>query len=148
MIAVLRVIPHLVLFYIVPLLGVPARILHWQILVLMVFCVLMFLTQPSIDLREAARKPGPDRFSVFVILGAGAASQVVPVVEWGYFRNATLTSRDWIWVGLGGALMLAALGFRIGSIRTLGKAFTSTVETSEEQQIITSDPYALVRHPS
>lgn len=148
MIAVIRTIPYLVFFYVIPLLGVPERILHWQILVLMAACGVIFLTQPPIDLRAAAKKPGPDRYSVFAILAGGAVSQIVPVVEWGYFRDAELTSGDWIWVGLGGAMLVIALGFRIWSIRMLGTAFTSVVETSENQRIVTSGPYSLVRHPS
>lgn len=38
--------------------------------------------------------------------------------------------------------------FRVWAIRTLGKYFTKTLTTVEDQPVIDTGPYALVRHPS
>ncbi|GAA1364463.1 methyltransferase family protein [Catellatospora chokoriensis] len=50
-----------------------------------------------------------------------------------------------------GAIGLGLLGFgiflRIWSIRTLGRYFTFTVQTSGDQPVITTGPYRFVRHP-
>lgn len=50
------------------------------------------------------------------------------------------------WLGL--ALMWCGLTLRVWSFRTLGRYFTFTVQTSEDQPIITSGPYRVIRHPS
>ena len=50
------------------------------------------------------------------------------------------------WIGF--AVMLVGLGLRIWAIVVLGKSFRTTVETHESQGVVTSGPYALIRHPS
>jgi protein-S-isoprenylcysteine O-methyltransferase Ste14 len=49
-----------------------------------------------------------------------------------------------------GGLVLMALGvtLRVWCFRTLGHYFTFTVQTSEDQPVISSGPYRLLRHPS
>jgi protein-S-isoprenylcysteine O-methyltransferase Ste14 len=49
---------------------------------------------------------------------------------------------------LGILLMLAGLLLRIWAVITLGKSFRTTIETSQEQKVIRSGPYRLIRHPS
>lgn len=50
-----------------------------------------------------------------------------------------------------GAIGLGMLGsgivLRIWSIRTLGRYFTFTVQTSGDQPVITAGPYRVIRHP-
>ena len=50
------------------------------------------------------------------------------------------------WIGF--AIMLLGLSFRIWSILVLGKSFRTTVETHENQAVVSSGPYRILRHPS
>jgi protein-S-isoprenylcysteine O-methyltransferase Ste14 len=45
------------------------------------------------------------------------------------------------------ALEVAGLTIRGWSMRTLGRSYTRTLRTEEQQQAIDTGPYALVRHP-
>jgi protein-S-isoprenylcysteine O-methyltransferase Ste14 len=49
-----------------------------------------------------------------------------------------------------GGLIIMTLGvlLRVWCFRTLGRYFTFTVQTSEDQPVITTGPYRLLRHPS
>jgi protein-S-isoprenylcysteine O-methyltransferase Ste14 len=50
------------------------------------------------------------------------------------------------WIGLG--LLWCGVALRLWSFRTLGRYFTFTVQTSDDQPVITSGPYRWIRHPS
>jgi protein-S-isoprenylcysteine O-methyltransferase Ste14 len=50
------------------------------------------------------------------------------------------------WTGIG--VMLLGLALRAWAVATLGAAFRTTIETDENQRVVTKGPYRLVRHPS
>ncbi len=50
------------------------------------------------------------------------------------------------WIGL--AFLWCGVALRVWSFRTLGRYFTFTVQTSDDQPVITDGPYRFVRHPS
>jgi protein-S-isoprenylcysteine O-methyltransferase Ste14 len=50
------------------------------------------------------------------------------------------------WCGL--VLLWAAVALRQWSIRTLGRYFTLTVQTSADQPVVATGPYRFVRHPA
>lgn len=136
------------IYYILPLLWNPLRIIHLQILILMIGCAVLYLTQPEISLKEGKEKAATDKNSYYALLIFGSLSQIITVVEWGYFRNPLLTPDKWPFVALGFLLLVGGLLFRVWSIQVLGHAFTAAVEEVEEQELITSGPYRFVRHPS
>jgi protein-S-isoprenylcysteine O-methyltransferase Ste14 len=49
---------------------------------------------------------------------------------------------------LGMVVLLAGIGLRAWSFRTLGQYFTFTVKVSPDQTVVSSGPYRLLRHPS
>lgn len=49
------------------------------------------------------------------------------------------------WIGL--VIVVCGVGLRLWSIRTLGRYFTFTVQTSHDQPVITAGPYRAIRHP-
>jgi protein-S-isoprenylcysteine O-methyltransferase Ste14 len=49
------------------------------------------------------------------------------------------------WLGL--ALLWCGVTLRLWSFMTLGRYFTFTVQTSDDQPVITTGPYRVVRHP-
>ena len=148
MVALFQAVLFTVLFYVVPLLGVPARILDPRVAFLALGSVVMFTSQPAVTFREAAARSGNDRFSYFAIMGAGLVSQLVPVIHWGYLGAYRPLREDLAWVVPGAALVVGGLAFRVWAIRVLGRNFTATVETREDQPVVRTGPYAVVRHPS
>lgn len=138
----------LFILYVVPLLGNPLRIIHLQILVLMLACAVLFWTQPELNISEGQEHQQEDQHSYYAILIVGPLSQIISVILWGYWHDGTLPPSNWKWVALGFLMMTGGLIFRIWSIRTLGEHFTAAVQTSDQQELITTGPYAIIRHPS
>ncbi len=155
--------------YLLPLIGRPHLILDWQILALMVAATALVLSQPPLGLAEARKRRGTDRFSLLWITIMALPAMTAPVVEWAYFRPIADTvvanaanrpdevlpffeavevpmSVGWMLLGLG--IIATGLVLRIWAIRTLGNAFTSTVQIVPEHRLVTSGPYNFVRHPS
>jgi protein-S-isoprenylcysteine O-methyltransferase Ste14 len=50
------------------------------------------------------------------------------------------------WLGL--SLLWCGAALRLWSFRTLGRYFTFTVQTSDDQPVISNGPYRVLRHPS
>lgn len=49
------------------------------------------------------------------------------------------------WIGL--VILWFGVGVRVWSFRTLGPLFTFTVQTSQDQPVISAGPYRVIRHP-
>ena len=68
------------------------------------------------------------------------------------FRLTDLGGRlpgpGWLPVAIGLALMVAGMAFRAWSVVTLGRFFTVTVDVSDDQRVVDTGPYSLLRHPS
>jgi protein-S-isoprenylcysteine O-methyltransferase Ste14 len=65
---------------------------------------------------------------------------VLTVVKIGFFENAIVG-----WAGL--SFMASGLIVRFLSMRELGKFYSRTLRTTENQKLITTGPYRLIRHP-
>ena len=50
------------------------------------------------------------------------------------------------WIGL--VLFWSGISLRLWSFHTLGRYFTFTVQTSNDQPVIVDGPYRVIRHPS
>jgi protein-S-isoprenylcysteine O-methyltransferase Ste14 len=138
----------IVILYILPLSAEPALLLHPKLWVMMVFLIVLVGTQPSLSLKEAKETKSTDHKSVYYILVGAALSQLSAIVEWAYFRQPIPSVGGTTLSIVGVVLMVGGMGFRIWSIRTLGRFFTATVQVQRNQRIVTSGPYAAVRHPS
>lgn len=68
------------------------------------------------------------------------AAPIFNIYQIGYFAEQYIN-----WLGL--ILMLAGLIIRYWAAKTLGKYYTRTLQTIEEQTIIDRPPYNIVRHP-
>jgi len=144
----LKTLMILILSYFLPLIFVPELMLNYKIIITAIACATMLLTQPDFKTKEANKSKQTDKNSMLFILLAGLFSQVIPVIEWGYF-GAGANGYNNIPISIIGLVMLVGgLAFRIWSIRYLGKYFTATVQIVDKHQIVQSGPYAIVRHPS
>ncbi len=62
------------------------------------------------------------------------------------FLSATIATQTTVeWIGL--AFLWFGLGLRLWSFQTLGRYFTFTVQTSEDQPVVSAGPYRVIRHP-
>ncbi len=84
-----------------------------------------------------------DRGSTRLILGAYVVVVAVNVAA--SSRSAGAVGVGWQWVGV--ALLGAGLLVRAWAMCTLGRSYTRTLRTMEEQQLVDRGPYRLVRHP-
>jgi protein-S-isoprenylcysteine O-methyltransferase Ste14 len=121
-------------------------ILDPRLAFVMAACLVVSLTQPEFRVEDVEKHANSDKMSVVAILAAGGASQIVPVVEWAYFRD-TGSADPW-WTVLGVAMLTSGVMFRVWSIRTLGRFFTSTVTIRYGHKGVSGGPYRYVRHPS
>lgn len=135
----------LILAYALPLCLRPELLLHYKILFLMSAAVVVFLTQPGFEAKEAERDRSADNNSVFLILVLSVLAIAIPVAEWGYLHP---NRHHNLWLGIGGSIVILGTGLRIWAIQTLGRFFTATVQIQEEHQLIQHGPFRYVRHPS
>lgn len=134
------------LYQVLPLLGAADLLLHWKMLIVMATAAALWLSQPAIRADDAEANRPTDRHTLWLILAMAGVATIIPELEWAYFKADKAGAA--IWNGIGMALVGAGTVFRIWAIRTLGRYFTSTVQTTGEQMLVTTGPYTLVRHPS
>jgi len=71
--------------------------------------------------------------SIIIAISFGT-NEITPLPDWFFY--------------LGIALMLAGIALRQWSIRVLGRFFSTKVQVTSDQRIVTSGPYSVIRHPS
>ena len=134
------------LMSVIPLLGKPALIIDWKILLMIAGSIAMWLTQPPVSVEETNEKQSSDRFSVILILAMSALGVIAPIVDWAYFHDQH-DAFNWITFA-GICTLLFGIYFRAWAVNTLGKFFTATVQIKDDHQLIQGGPYQIVRHPS
>ena len=129
----------------VPVIGHPDLLLHPKLITLSFIGYVLLLSQHDLKKSDAEAQAETDRGSVLAILIAAVLSQVIPVVEWGYFNHDQWGNPIVSFVGL----MMASTGLalRIWSIRTMGACFSVTVQIMPGHRVIKHGPFAIVRHP-
>ena len=79
---------------------------------------------------------------VTMIIGVIAAVVAAKAVPGAAIHNRSAAA----WAGL--ILVWCGVALRLWSFHTLGRYFTFTVQTSDDQPVITQGPYRWIRHPS
>ena len=138
-------IASIIVMYVLPLAARSELLAHPRIIILIISSAALLLSQPMMSIREAMEKKVSDRFSMIVILFGAMIGQISATIEWAYFRPHVDVGFVTI---IGGVMLVSGIAFRLWAISTLGKYFTSTVQFQQNQQVIQSGPYAIVRHPS
>lgn len=161
----------LIAFYGIPLFWKPSLLIHWQVIFLATFCVIIFSTQPRISFYESKQRKSTDKNTIWLIIAVSGIGQIMSLIEWAYFTKVKwlvaqfqfplITMGDSnvvtypVLSGLtamltkAGALMIAAgTFFRLYAIKVLGRHFTSTVQITDTHFLVSSGPYKYLRHPS
>jgi len=87
-----------------------------------------------------------DRGSVlWVVLGVAGGVGLGFVFAHGHLLRLPAPT---VWVITGLIIAWAGIVFRFWAVRTLGRSFTTKVVVKEDQEVVTTGPYRLVRHPS
>ena len=84
-----------------------------------------------------------DRSSTRLIVAAYAAIVVINVI----LAGSTVGSIGAGWRWLGVVMLAAGLVLRAWAMATLGHYYTRTLRTVDQQQIVNTGPYRVVRHP-
>jgi protein-S-isoprenylcysteine O-methyltransferase len=139
-------VTFLLVFYVLSLMAKPELLLTWPVLVLALFCTVLFLTQPALSFQESKEHRGTDGWTIWLILGVSGAGQIISLMDWAYMQGAPQYLDAWAVSGL--ACLALGTAFRLWAIRTLDKAFAAVVQIKAGQQLVTSGPYRWLRHPS
>lgn len=135
----------LVLYVLLPALGVPAVLGMLKIWIYFAVGVTATLTQP--DYAPTARATPVDRGSFRLLMLALYLTQLLSILEANYLRYPA----SYAWTPLAGvalALSLSGLGLRAWAVRTLGRFFSLDLRVAEDQTVVDRGPYRLIRHPS
>jgi len=131
---------------VLPLIGKPELMLNYKFFIVILEGLLLWMTQPKLNVNEAVNHKSTDKFSVFFILLSSTVSVMIAEIEWSYFQNPLQSNNLLTIVGV--LLIVGGVALRIWSIVSLGKHFTTTVTVHTEHQLIESGPYSIIRHPS
>jgi protein-S-isoprenylcysteine O-methyltransferase Ste14 len=104
------------------------------------------LTEVRQGLRRRADAANSDRYSLMVVRASVLVGVLLAV--WAQRVTATQFAVTTLVFALSLALLWSGIALRWWCFRTLGLYFTFTVMTSSDQQVITTGPYELLRHPS
>lgn len=167
-----NLVGFLLIGFVLPLSVQASLLANWKIATLMAAAAVLVLTQPAITLSDGQKNAATDSRSIWAIVLLSFPSIIVPVVDWAFLQPFLLEKMgsialiEWdgpvaqnlalalpnsmwsAWSAVGLALIVGGLAVRIWAIRTLGRAFTCTVQIVDNHGLITSGPYRFVRHPS
>jgi protein-S-isoprenylcysteine O-methyltransferase Ste14 len=131
------------LAYVLPLVGSAALGHDFRPWLAMASALLLVFAQPTLSREEARASRATDRGSAPLIMALSLGSQIAASLE---LRAGTTVSAAAVACGL--ALVLLGSGVRVAAIRTLGKAFTATVQVGADHRLVQQGLYRRVRHPS
>ncbi|MFN0157510.1 MAG: methyltransferase family protein [Bacteroidota bacterium] len=136
------------IIYVAPLAFNMGLLFNIKLAVLVIAAFALLLTQPPLSAKEAKAKKRTDHNSVYAIMLAAMVSQMSVVIEWAYMIPEQARNGSTVVTIIGLVILVSGVAFRVWSIRTLGRFFTSTVQVQNSHKVISTGPYALVRHPS
>ncbi len=129
----------------VPVVGNTAMLRAPQLWIMVLIGVLASLFQPEYN--PFKRSPNSeDRGTANQIIWSIYVTQLFVLIEATYFRYPESISWSLL-TTVALVLMAAGLAIRTWAVFTLGKYFTWHIATQEDQTVIKTGPYAIVRHP-
>lgn len=140
------IIQFIILLVVLPLVGNMTLLLTWPVLCVSFAIVLLLWSQPVLDYKESVENQSTDKNTMLLIVLMSSLGQFFSITEWAYWHKGFVGFDFFSLLGI--MLLVFGISFRIWAIHTLDKAFSSTVQIKEGQQLITTGPYKWFRHPS
>ncbi len=131
---------------ILPLSGNPMMLATAKPWVLLMIAAVASVLQPAYNPFSIVRRPG-DRGTGAQIIWTVYGTQLAAVIEFGYWWYPQSVA----WTPLTVAALSVAvsgLALRTWAVFTLGRFFTMEIAVTDAQAVISSGPFAVVRHPS
>jgi protein-S-isoprenylcysteine O-methyltransferase Ste14 len=101
-------------------------------------------TRQALLQRPEARSA--DRMSTRVVRASAVIAAAIAIAAQRTVPSARMPFGSLaLWIGL--AFLACGTGLRLWSFRSLGRYFTFTVQTSQDQPVISAGPYRVIRHP-
>ena len=124
-------------------------IVAWVFLLLGYLLVGVFIAvERSLRKTEGAKtfqRGSFDRGSTFLIGAAFGAGLLLPLIL--DLLGVGLVAINPLWDTLAVLLMVAGIGLRVWAATSLGRFYTRTLLTTDDQKVVSTGPYAWVRHP-
>jgi protein-S-isoprenylcysteine O-methyltransferase Ste14 len=103
----------------------------------------------SRGVKETVRKESIlSRLSYLILVALAFSLLWVPRVPLPFFEGRFLPLGGWpVWAGIGVALTFLGLAFSVWAREHLGRNWSAVVTVKRDHELITTGPYAWVRHP-
>jgi protein-S-isoprenylcysteine O-methyltransferase Ste14 len=111
-----------------------------------VTAVVWFILEIRQGITRRSEAVEADRGSLMVLRAAYVGGAAVAIVAERALPAAAIQP-DSLASSLGLIFLWSGIALRLWSFQTLGRYFTFTVQTSNDQPIITAGPFRIVRHP-
>jgi protein-S-isoprenylcysteine O-methyltransferase len=105
-------------------------------------------TLREVTLFRTGERRDEDRNTKWALVGSVALGLVLGSVAQSAFPGLAFPDTGWAPTAIGVAVMWAGIGLRAWAITTLGRFFRRDIQVAEDQVVVRSGPYAVVRHPS
>jgi protein-S-isoprenylcysteine O-methyltransferase Ste14 len=119
---------------------------YWVIAGLWLLWAAYWMASARCTKQSAQAEATPSRLTHLALLTAAFALLALPAFEIGFLQWRLLPSRLIAFV-TGVVLEALGLGFAVWARVHLGQYWSSTIDIKPEHQLISSGPYAFVRHP-
>ena len=97
---------------------------------------------------RTARGLGDTRDPTVTLLSLALFGGLALGIYLGYETDASLPGPDWWPPIVGFAVFAGGIWLRAAAVVTLGRYFTYAVKVADDQPVIESGPYRLIRHPA
>ncbi len=141
---VFTTIAYLLILFFLPLLGKLELLYEPKVILSAIVIVLLLNTQPQMKFDEASRDKKTDKGTMLLILLCSLFGHIGTITEWAYFPQMKVQWLPYLGVGL----LLFGIVFRIVAIKSLDKAFSTTLQIKKGQDLMTEGLYSKFRHPS
>jgi protein-S-isoprenylcysteine O-methyltransferase len=125
------------IFFVMPLIGQPSLIFHWQVLVLFLVWSILIWTEP-----KSTDNVVKDRRTIIITV---LLALCIPLCEWAYFRVLPVSQYS---IKTGLVLIFIGMFVRLWAVYVLGRFFSRDLVIQPNHQLISVGPYRIVRHPA
>lgn len=132
------------LTFVVTIVALASRLRAWPAVALVSLYLAWLGLEAKVALKETDRDETRLDRGTLELYAAGRAATVITALALAAPSDIAVTART----SAGALLFASGVAFRLIAIRTLGRFYSHRVRLAGDQQVVTSGPYAFVRHPA